>query len=282
LLGQNGAMTLSHSELKRYTEANRAAWNEVMPMHQRAAKEKWDRLFAQPGFVRLSDLEIGLLQKIGIRGKNVAHLCCNNGVELLSLKNLGAAECIGFDISDEAISEARERAAQCGIDCGFVRSDVYEIGEEYNGRFDLVYISVGCFGWMPDLNLFFKKAAALLRKDGIIFIHEIHPFFEMLPVGKDQDAGSLRITGPYFKAEPYAEQGGLDYVGNSEYPATSTEYWFVHTLSDIIMGMIDNGVGIEHFSEYPTAVSPDQHQFEEANAGIPLSLVLLGRMHAAS
>jgi hypothetical protein len=49
-------------DLKRYTEANRAAWNEVMPIHQRAAKEKWDRSFSQPGFVCLDDLEVRLLQ----------------------------------------------------------------------------------------------------------------------------------------------------------------------------------------------------------------------------
>jgi ubiquinone/menaquinone biosynthesis C-methylase UbiE len=239
-------------------------------------------LFAQPGHVHLDKIEIELLQQVGLKDKNVVHLCCNNGVELLSLKNLGAAECVGFDISDEAIKEARERAAQCQIDCQFVRSDVYEIEAAYNNRFDIVYISVGCLGWMPDLKLFFKKAAALLKLAGVIFIHEIHPFVDMLPVAAGEAADNLRVVGPYFKTEPYADQGGLDYVGNSAYASATTQYWFVHTLSGILMSMIENRISVEHFSEYAQAISPHQRQFEEAKAGVPLSYMLIGRKGNAS
>jgi len=96
-------------DLKRFTESNRAAWNEVMPLHQRASSHALDQLFSQPAYVQQDKTEIDLLQKVGLKGRNVAHLCCNNGSELLSLKNLGAAECVGFDISDQAILEARQR-----------------------------------------------------------------------------------------------------------------------------------------------------------------------------
>jgi SAM-dependent methyltransferase len=218
---------------------------------------------------------------MGIRGRDVAHLCCNNGVELLSLKNLGAGECTGFDICDAAIQEAQQRALLCGIDCRFVRSDVYEIGVEYNARFDRIYITVGCLGWMPDLKLFFARAAALLRGAGKIFIHEIHPFAEMLHTDQKVDAGSLRVFEPYFKTGPYIEQGGLDYVGEANYPALTTQYWFIHKISDILMGLIDNGFTIEYFAEYEAAISPEHRPIEEANAGVPLSFILIGkRTHA--
>jgi ubiquinone/menaquinone biosynthesis C-methylase UbiE len=272
---------MGQSERKRYTEANRAAWNEVMPQHRQAAKAKWDKLFSQPGYVCLDPLEIELLQQAGLKGKNVIHLCCNNGIELLSLKNLGAAECVGVDISDEAIKEAVERAAQCRVDCQFVRSDVYEIDNAYSNRFDIVYISVGCLGWMPDLKLFFEKAAALLRKGGQIFIHEAHPFVDMLPDDVGEESGSVRIAGSYFKTEPYADQGGLDYVGNAEYSSRTTQYWFVHTLSSIVMSLINNRISIEHFSEYAAAISPNHLQFEEAKVGMPLSYILIGRKSTA-
>ena len=95
----------TQSDLKRYTEANRAAWNEVMPLHQRAAKEKWTESFSRPGFVALDEAEIELWQQVGLPSKRVAQLLCNNGVELMSLKNMGAEECVGFDISDEAIKD---------------------------------------------------------------------------------------------------------------------------------------------------------------------------------
>ena len=268
---------MKQSEIKHYTESNRAAWNEVMPMHQQAAKDKWDRLFSQPGYVQLDEIEIELLRQRGIKGMDVVHLCCNNGVELMSLKNLGAGECVGFDISDEAIKEAGERAAQCNIDCQFVRTDVYEIDDSYNNRFEMLYITVGCLGWMPDLGLFFEKAARLLREDGLVFIHEIHPFLDMLPVDERGATDILRIVGSYFKTEPFAEPGGLDYVGNTEYESKTTEYWFVHTLSDIMMNLIGNGISIEHFTEYPTAISPNHRKFEETQAGMPLSFILIGR-----
>ena len=150
------------SELKKYTESNREAWNEAMPRHQAAAKDKWDMAFRQPKYVCLDQGEIGSLQQMGIQDKDVVHLCCNNGIELLSLKNLGARTCVGFDISEEAVKEASERAARCRIDCRFVRSDVYDITAEYGERFDIVYISAGCLGWLPDLELFVEKS------DGVV------------------------------------------------------------------------------------------------------------------
>jgi len=268
---------MSESKLKRITESNRAAWNEVMPMHQRAAKEQLDKLFSEAGCVRLDDIELDLLNRIGIIRKNVAHLCCNNGTELMSLKNLGAGNCVGFDISDLAIQEASERAVRSKINCQFVRTDVYEIDETFSNNFDIVYISAGCLGWLPDLEMFFAKASSLLKPDGLVFIHEIHPFSEMLPFDDDKQPLKLQIIEPYFKTEPYIDQGGLDYVGNSEYDSTTTQYWFVHTLSDILMSLIKNQLLVEQFFEYETDISAGHRQIEEAKAGIPLSYILIGR-----
>ena len=267
--------------LKKYTQANREAWNKVMPLHQEAARAKWDNAFMQPGFVCMDEVELGLLRKMGIKDKAVAHLCCNNGVELLSLKNLGAGLCVGFDISDAAIQEARERAQHCRIDCRFVRADVYDIAPEYEDRFDVVYISAGGLGWIPDLKLFFAKAATLLHENGRVFIHEIHPFSEMLPFDDSKEADPLRIVDSYFQDEPIVEYGGLDYVGGSKYVSSKPQYWFVHTVSDILMSLVENGVSLEHFSEYEMDVSSEHKQVEQARAGIPLSYVLIGRKQNA-
>ena len=88
---------ISFEILHSYTQSNRADWNEVIPLHQKAAREKWDRAFAQLGYVCLDEVEVGLFRQSGIAGKDTAQLCCNNGIELLSIKNLGAGECVGFD-----------------------------------------------------------------------------------------------------------------------------------------------------------------------------------------
>lgn len=268
--------------LKKYTESNRAAWNEVMPKHQQAAKEKWDELFSQAGYQCLHEHEIEILKQIGIKDKDIAHLCCNNGVELLSLKNLGAATCVGFDISDEAISEAQQRAAKTMIDCTYVRSDIYEIDPAYHNSFDLIYISAGCLGWMPDLDLFFKKAAALLREHGKIFIHEIHPVAEMLPFDNSEQGGTPLLVEPYFKAEPYEDIGGLDYVGNTEYESATTQYWFVHPISRIVISLVNGGFLPEFFTEYEFDISAGHRKIEKLHAGIPLSFILTGKLISQS
>jgi 2-polyprenyl-3-methyl-5-hydroxy-6-metoxy-1,4-benzoquinol methylase len=265
------------SELKKFTEANRKAWNEVMPRHQKAAKEKWDHAFMQSGYVCLDEVEIKLLKEMGIKGKDVTHLCCNNGVELLSLKNMGANNCVGFDISDEAIREAAARAELSNIDCQFIRSDVYDIEDEYKNLFDVIYFSAGGLGWLPDLRFIFAKASELLRSTGWVFIHEIHPFSEMLPFDDDEGENHLRIIEPYFKEEPYVDYGNLDYVGQTTYTSKIPQYWFVHTLSDIMMSLIDNQILIYHFTEYGKDISAGHQRIEQSNAGIPLSYILIGR-----
>lgn len=245
-----------------------------MPHHQKANGSKWDDAFSKPGFIAITGVELEQLKSLSVSGKNVAHLCCNNGVELMSLKNMGAGRCVGFDISDAAIEEASARASKFAISCEFTQSDVYDIPEQYNDAFDIVYVSIGCFGWLPDLKQFSRKAASLLGDCGVIFIHEQHPFTEMLPTDDIEDADPLKIIEPYFRPEPYEESDGIDYVGNTTYES-KTNYWFVWTLSDIFMGLIESGMRIAHFSEYPADISTIHRRNQEAGVKIPLSYILI-------
>jgi SAM-dependent methyltransferase len=265
----------SGRDTKRYTEANREAWNEVTPLHQRAARARLDEAFRQPGHLELDPDALAALQRAGVQGKAVAHLCCNNGIELLSIRNLGAGRCVGFDISDLAIEEAQARARLCGIDCEYQRADVYEMGPEYDGQFDLVYISAGALGWMPDLARFLRSAAVLLTSGGRIVIREIHPVTEMLPYDSLTELDPLKIHEPYFKADAYVDYGGLDYVGGTVYESTHPQYWFVHTLGAIVTGLVEAECAIEWLEEYPRDTSGGHRRQEQAGIGIPLSYVLI-------
>ncbi|HNR96441.1 MAG TPA: class I SAM-dependent methyltransferase [Anaerolineae bacterium] len=265
---------------QKYSEANRQAWNEAMPYHQRAAKEKWDRLFAASGYSCLDEVELAEWQRLGIDGRAVAHLCCNNGVELLSLKNLGAGLCVGFDIADEAIAEAQERAARCGIDCRFICRDVYQIPAEWDGQFDVVYITAGALAWLPDLPGLMAVAARLLRQGGRVFIHEIHPVSTMLPDDSLRDQNPLQINDVYFKSEPWVRYGDLDYVGGCHYESNLPQYEFAHPLSEIIMALVENGVAVERFLEFEKDIST-AHQRQE-HKGLPLSYILIGRLGAGA
>ncbi len=264
-------------DIKKYTEANRDAWNEVASKHQAVTKEDLDNCFSKPGYIIQEDEELlTVFDEINIKGKDIIHLCCNNGSELLSLKNMGAGRCVGIDISDEVTAEANERAQKSNIHCQFIRSDIYDIPEDLYDSFDIVHITAGGIGWLPELKQFYEITAKLLRKDGIILFHEIHPFSETLPFDDMETDNPLQIVEPYFRDEPIEENCSLDYLGKTDY-APKTQYWTVHTVSDLIMGMISSGMTVEHFTEYTRDVSAGHSRQEKMNAKIPLSYILIGR-----
>ena len=101
--------------------------------------------------------------------QDVAHLCCNNGVELLSIQEPRAARCVGFDISDVAIGEgagARWQTSTVNL-CAAMCMPSPMTTTDLTGS-----ISAGALGWLPDLARFFSRVAALLRTRGQVLIHE--------------------------------------------------------------------------------------------------------------
>lgn len=261
-------------ENSHYTESNRRAWNEVTPMHQEGKQDRFFKAFKTPGYVSCDHLITGKIREIGVTGKRVAQLCCNDGREALSLKNLGAASVTGFDISDAAISEAVRLSESSGITCEFVRTNIYDISDSYNGRFDFVYISIGVFGWMPDLSAFFRVASRLLIPSGQILIYEQHPFAEVFDPESENEP--LKIVYKYFNDEPLADDQGFDYWGGRKYRG-ETSYWFFHTMSAVINGLIESGIGIKSFCEYPHDISTMWGQVEKTGKMLPLSYILHGQ-----
>lgn len=259
---------------KDYVAANRAAWNEAAPLHRRQNQERLLVAFREPGYSCLDDIETGILEEIGVAGKDVAQLCCNNGREILSVKNLGARRCVGFDQAEGFIEQARELAATGDIDCAFVRSDVYAIPADYDAAFDLVTITVGVLGWMPDLEAFMAVPARLLRPGGHLFIHETHPILGMIEPGKAKEPA--RWDYSYFKDDPFVDHDGLDYYGGGAYPSQPL-YSFHHKTSDILMSCLRNGLALEHFEELPDHICNTFWNVEKQGPRLPMSYVLVVR-----
>ena len=261
---------------KIFTESNRRAWNEATRYHQDAKQEKFFREFKKPGYSTLDRVVTTEIKRIGLAGKHVGQICCNDGRETLSLINLGAKSAVGFDISDDAINEAKRLSQSSGIDCEFVRSDVYEIPADYDATFDFIYISIGVFGWMPDLEKFFLVVSRLLKPGGDLLIYEQHPFADVF----DQENRSepLKIVNPYFNNKPLADDSGMDYWGGKQYKG-EVSYWFFHTLGEIIGGMIKSGFEIRWFQEYDRDISSCWEHIEKTGKKLPLSYILLGKKH---
>lgn len=266
-------------KLTEYTEANRQAWNEAAPVH--AAQNFADLLknFSTPGFSLLDKPhELERLAPLAFHGQSVAQVCCNNGRELISIRNLGAGRCVGFDISDGFISQARELNAAAQQDCEFVQADAYALPERYRGDFDLVYLTVGALGWMPDLPSFITVVAGLLKPGGSLLVYEMHPFLDMLdPVSQADPANPLELRHSYFKSDPFVETNGLDYYSHQDYQS-KPQYWFHHKLSDILGAVLKAGLVLKAFDEYAHDVSAVFEHLEELPVSVPMCYVLEARL----
>ncbi len=206
----------SRKRRREFTDANREAWDEAAPVHEKINQARLLEAFSKPGYNALDDHCLDRLKEIGVQGKSVAQLCCNNGRELLSLKNLGAGHCVGFDASAAFIEQARELAKASGhTDVEFVTTDIYEIPSDKTGPYDIVMTTTGVISWMPNIEGFFDLFDRLMRPGGHIFIEEIHPVLMMYEDGEGDGPSYLKYS--YFKEDPWVETTGLDYYEGTKY-----------------------------------------------------------------
>ena len=267
-------MTEDH---KDYVAANRSAWDEVAPIHARHNQERLLAAFGRPDYSCLDEVETALLREVGVAGKDVAQLCCNNGREILSVKNMGAGRCVGFDFAAEFLAQARDLAAAGGIACDFVETEITQVPRDYDAGFDLVLITIGVLGWMPDLDAFFAVPARLLRPEGQLLIHEQHPALYMFEPGDPVDPPQLRYS--YFERGVYEDRDGLEYFGGTDYGA-KPNYWFRLKLSDIVTAALGRGFELTHFEERPEDISNCFPELARAALRPPMSFTMLLRKKA--
>ena len=261
-----------------YTAANRLAWDASARYHEEGAEFAGLLAgFARPGFSCLDAVLTERLRALGVAGLDVAQLCCNNGREILSVKNLGAARAVGFDQSGAFLGQARRLAAAGNIACDFVEGDVYAVPADYDGAFDIVLITIGVFGWMPELGAYFDVIARLLRPGGALLVYEQHPIMNMFEPGA---ADPMTPVHSYFKAEPFEDVGALVYDGTQGLPG-EPQYWFVHTLGDLLSECLERGLALEHFREYPHNISSAEFDvYNGQEAQLPASYVMVARKGA--
>ena len=107
----------------------------------------------------------------------------------------------------------------------------------------LPVITVGVFGWMPDLQPFMKVCASLLKSGGVLLVEELHPILGMYEEGEPSF-----IDSSYFNTTPFSDTNGLDYFNYEKYDAVEN-YFFHHSLEQIMMAANDNGLALQHIKE---------------------------------
>ncbi len=259
-------------------ESNRKAWNQALQYHQKARNNALQAGFADPAFTTFDrDCDQVLLQKlqaIDFAGKTIAQLPCNNGRELLSLMRFGAQAAVGFDLSDVAIAEAKQLAEIANLNAAFERTNVLDIGDQYNGRFDLIYISEGSLQWFSDLDEYFAVVARLLKAGGEVLIFEMHPFAYFFENGFAFETQNFEALTSYFEKGPYHYENALDYVGGTAYKSEEG-HWFMHKLSDIINAVLGSKIAIQAFEEYNLEMA--NNELAKGMDKFPLSYILTGK-----
>jgi ubiquinone/menaquinone biosynthesis C-methylase UbiE len=231
--------------VNEYLEANQRHWDEVTPIH--VASEMYDVASFKAGKSKLKPIERAELGDV--RGKTLLHLQCHFGLDTLSWAREGAIV-TGIDYSEPAIASARQLAAECGIEARFLVSDVYQLPDVLDGEFDIVFTSYGALNWLPDIGRWARVAAHFVRPGGTFYVAEFHPMVGTFD--DSEDAPELRVRWPYFpRREPLRWEGYGDYTDRKAKLHHDVTYEWPHPTSEVITALIDAGLRIEFFHEFP-------------------------------
>ena len=258
-------------EKDAYIRANRDMWNQTAEVYEAEGFAALLEAVRQSDFSTFDAVEQRVFAAIDLSGKHVIQLGCNNGRELISVRRAGAARCVGVDVSEKILKQAQQLAEASGQEITFIRSSLYDLDRELEDALDVVYVSIGVLGWLPDLPGFFSVVNTLLRIDGHLFLYDQHPILGMFDPAQD-----LVIDSSYFRQEPFVEEVLPDYMDPSQ-TGRATSYWFQHTLSDIISLCLQNGLNLTHFEEHEHDLSGTYRSFQDFELKPPLSFSLVAQ-----
>lgn len=232
------------SDPEHQVESNRSLWDKWTAAHVQSDFYHVDTFKA--GDNRLRDYEI---EEVGnVRGKDLLHLQCHFGLDTLSWARLGA-NVTGIDYSAAAVTEAQKLATEVGIGARFLHSNVYDLPENLEGDFDIVYTSRGVLGWLPDLQRWAEVIAHFLRPGGMFYITEAHPV--MYIFDDDESATELKVKYDYFKKDALSFPVKGSYADPDADVDHDVEYGWDHPIGDVVTSLASRGLHIEFLHEFP-------------------------------
>lgn len=266
--------------MDHYIEGNKAAWEEAFDNRAASWGADITERIRKEEYPFFNGDTRKVLERIPTEGKVIGQFCCNNGRELLSLVKSGkAGKGIGFDIAENQVAFANEKAQELGLPCSFEAVNIYDIDDRYREMFDVVIITIGALCWFKDLNRFFAIVAKCMKPGAVIVINEEHPCTHML-AGEGEEVFDpdhrAECHYSYFEHE-WTGNGGMYYITQKNYKSkTFTD--FTHSLSEIITGMCESGIVITGLQEFDydigTGFTALDHQ------GFPLSMIIRGQKTA--
>lgn len=221
-----------------YININKQTWNNKVDVH--IASEFYNMEAFLNGKSTLNNIELELLGNI--KGKKILHLQCHYGQDTMSFSRIGAFA-TGVDLSDKAIEKAREINKSLELDTTFICSDIYDLPNHLEEKFDFVFTSYGTIGWLPDLDKWAKVVSHFLKPDGKFVMADFHPLVWMF----DNDFKEIYYN--YFNTEEIIEEESGTYAEKSANLTNKTITWN-HPTSELLNALITNGLKINCFNEF--------------------------------
>lgn len=224
-------------------EANRANWDSRVPIHAQS------RFYNVDGWLKSGlgppDREVAALGDV--RGKTLVHLQCHFGMDTLRWARAGA-RVTGLDFSPVAIDEAASLAQRAGLSdlSTFICANVYDADHALSGqRFDIVYVSLGSLGWLPNIDAWGAVVAKLLTPGGRLYLHDVHPLSSCL------DDGGDKITFDYFADSnaPLVFDDASTYTDGDGVSATRTYEWN-HSIGETMTALTSRGLILDLLAEH--------------------------------
>ncbi|WEV26785.1 class I SAM-dependent methyltransferase [Streptomyces sp. 71268] len=228
-----------------WREANRAMWDERVPIH--LASGFYDLDAFRAGRDALCDFQADELGDV--TGKSVLHLQCHIGLDTLSLARRGASQVVGLDFSAPAVEAARDLAAELGFGpdrACFVAADVYDAVEAVpDSAYDIVYTGVGALCWLPDIVRWAETVAALVAPGGFLYLSEFHPLVDAL-----DEVTASRIAYDYFNREPWIDETPGTYADTTAPTSCNRRVEWQHPLGSVISALAAAGLRVEFLHEH--------------------------------
>jgi SAM-dependent methyltransferase len=224
---------------------NRLNWDERATIHARDTTDDYMLARFRAGEDALIEIEAAELGDVA--GKRILHLQCHIGRDTLCLARRGAAV-TGLDFSPEALAVARQLARETGLAATFVEGTVDDAPRLTPGPFDMVFSTWGTICWLPDMQNWARIIASVLAPGGELYFADAHPAFCVL----EQSPNGLVVTYDHQTPvdRPLTFVTANTYTGDTTVMRNQTSHEWMHPLSAILGGLIDNGMTITMFREH--------------------------------
>ena len=146
------------------------------------------------------------------------------------------------------------------LDADFICSDIYDLPDHLDKKFDIVFTTYGVIGWLPDMQRWADVVSKMLKPGGKMVFVEFHPAVWMF----DNDFTHVQYS--YFNSGPIIETLQGTYA-DRDADMQMKEIGWNHAMSDVMQSLVNAGMQLEVFKEYDYSVYNCFHNLTEIAPG---------------